>query len=215
MNRQELENYFKERGLLVHTVQLEHLGANFKCLTTTENQTSGNTEGSKYDSPKKNWSIAHPDIKPNFYKMGKDVCGFPRHIAIMAVPSLIDWTKYLAISSQDMSSNSRISKDTKPLDPQEAMSLYDKVLAQLKKSTPTEQNQNSEVSTLGFDIKAFCGLLFHGTEEWWNANKGKVKSQLEVLKTLYEISEVDVYTYNADNESANKTELTYKEKMHL
>lgn len=209
MKREEILQYFNssEKGLLVRTVQLDYLGANFE-----------NLDNSSFDSNpycKKNWSIAHPDIKPIFYKMGKDVWVFPRYIAIMAIPSLIGWTKYLSISSKDACSNSRIYEDTKPLEPLTAMLLYNNVLTQLKNSTSTEQNQNSEVSTLGFDIKAFCGLLLYEKGNWWNENIRKIKDQLKILKDNYQIKEVNVYTYKDDDETGNKTKLTYKEKIEL
>lgn len=217
MKEQELEKFFYTEGLLIRTVSLSALGNNFMNLDDSIEKAQKKQHGDpKYYGPKRRWSIAHPNISPQFFMMGKDATeATARHLAIMAIPSLIDWRRYLAISSKDACSNYRIDEDTKLLEHSTAERLYDSVLTQLKASTSSEQNQNSEVSTLGFDIKAFCGLLFYGTEDWWNQNIDNIKKQLKILKDNYQIKEVDVYTYNDDEETGPKTKLTYKEKIEL
>lgn len=217
MDRQKLEEYFRREGLLVRTTLLSSLGNNFVNINVSiDNAREAQNNNSKYYGPKRRWSIAHSNIKPNFFMMGEETNSLiARHLAIMIVPSLVDWTRYLAISSKDASSGFNIGTNDKLMDEETAKRTYYRVLNEIKGSSLIEQNQNSEISTLGFDIKAFCGLLFHGTEEWWNANIGRIKEQLKILKKDYKINKVDVYTYNSDNKSANKTVLTYKETIEL
>ena len=161
----EIISAFNDCGLLVRTVQLKDLDANFRDIEDNIAQAVEKTKNdSKYYGPLRKWSIGHSELPPFFYKMsGEDA--MPRRLAILVEPSLVDWSRYLQISSIDMSTGYRITETTKCLEPDNAQKNYNDTLAELR--AKSDQNQNSEVATLGFSMESFCGLLFKGEEKWF------------------------------------------------
>ena len=188
---EEILNVFDDCGLLVRTVQLKDLGANFKDIEDDISNAIKRTKNERnYYGPLRKWSIGHSTLPPFFYKMsGADT--MPRQLAILVEPPLVDWSRYLHISSIDMSTGYRITENTICLEPNKAKELYKKTLAELQKKTG--QNQNSEIATLGFSMKSFCGLLFKGEKKWFEENLGKIKNQLSNLKNEVEV--IPIFTY--------------------
>lgn len=203
MKKEDVLRYFRTEGLLVRTVQLKNLGDNFNDICVpVEDFPNYQKRKETFYGPKRKWSFAHPDIKPMFY-MFDSKSSLCRHLAIMVVPSLVGWDRYMAISEKDESTSSSIGEKDKLIGPA-AEKLYKDTLDSIRGMKPDAQNQNSEVSTFGFCIGAFCGLLFHGEMEWLNKNYSEIKEKLGVLKRTYNIESVDIYKYN---EITDKTSL--------
>lgn len=188
---EEVLKVFNDCGLLVRTVQLKDLGANFKDIEDNIAQAvEKHNKDCHYYGPKRKWSIGHSTLAPFFYMMS-GVNDMSRHLAILVEPPLVDWSRYIQISSIDMSTGYRITETTICLEPDKARELYKKTLAELQEKP--DQNQNSEIATLGFSMKSFCGLLFKGEKKWFEENLEKIKGQLLVLKN--EVKVIPVFTY--------------------
>ncbi len=188
---EEILKVFDDCGLLVHTVQLKDLGANFRDIEDDIAQAVENhKKDCHYYGPKRKWSIGHSTLPPFFFMMSGENANY-RHLAILVEPPLVDWSRYIHISSIDMSTGYRVTETTTCLEPNKARELYKKTLAELQEKT--DQNQNSEIATLGFSMKSFCGLLFKGEKKWFKENLGKIKNQLSNLKNEVEV--IPVFTY--------------------
>ena len=180
---------FNEQGLLVRTVMLKNLAKDFLNINDSiEYAKSKYTElpMESYYGPKRRWTIAHKNIKPIFFNMGR------RHLAIMAGPRVVDWSKYLKIDEQDASSNYRIT-ETECLDASKAEELYNNTVEELKVNSWCK-TVNNEVSTCGFDIKALCGLLTDD-KNYIEENKEKILGGLSGLRTEYKVNNIEVFTY--------------------
>ena len=188
---EEIKHIFNDCGLLVRTVQLNDLGANFRDIEDNIAQAIEKTKNDRnYYGPLRKWSIGHSTLPPFFYKMSGENA-MPRQLAILVEPPLVDWSRYLHISSVDMSTGYRITETTTCLEPNKAKRLYENTLVELQEKT--EQNQNSEITTLGFCMKSFCGLLFKGEKKWFEENLRTIKEQLLILKNEVEV--IPVFTY--------------------
>lgn len=182
--------YFQGDGLLVRTVSLNNLGDNFKDLDDNINDALiKHSELGKYYGPKRRWSIAHPQIKPYFFGMDKESIS-KRDYGILVIPSKVGWEKYHIISTKDESSNAQFSFGDTLLAPNDAMIKYHDALGVLKKGG---SNHNSEVCTCGFDISAFCGILYKDLGREFNQDE--LKRQLSYVHETFKISEIPIFTY--------------------
>lgn len=209
-NNKEIIELFNNSGLLVRTVQLKDLGKNFKDLDDSiETALIKYKEDNRYYGPKRKWSVGHSSIAPLFYNFGQENNKFTRHLAILVDPSFYNWSKYTAISVQDMSSNSKFTEDEKLLNSDEAQCLYNSVINELK--SRKDQNQNSEIVTCGFNIDSFCGLLFSGNDSWYEDNITGIRKQLGVLKERNIIT-IPIFKCVQQHE---KTILTYWKELQM
>ena len=223
---------YNEGGLLVHTIQVENakyeadnlIVSLENALHNQDQQITGEPakEGQKPGhSGKRNWSLIHEEITCNPYDMGDDGKRFMGVLAQMKDVS----NKYLKIYLADASSNSRIQEKQAILEEKEALSQIGGVLKELKqKELKGDNNNNSEIQTLGMDPNALGGLLFHKVK--FNRFKETVQPQSwEEAKPLFQnaINEMAsrggrtsyyIFTYGNELESkSGKSKLIYIQEM--
>ena len=188
--KEEIIRIFGDSGLLVRTVQLKDLDKNFNDIEDDVTTAVEKAKTQQYYGPLRKWSIGHSELPPFFYKMETEGA-FARFLAILVEPALVDWSRYIHISTTDLSSSYSVKVDTTCLEASQAKEKYDKTLKELQ--AKTDQNQNSEIATLGFRMESFCGLLFKGYDDLLTKHLDEIKGKLANIKN--EVGFIPVFTY--------------------
>lgn len=196
MNTEEVLRFFENEGLLIRTVSTKNIYLEFQNLDVVDmdealrRQAEATSEMDKnYYGPKRNWSICQAMVKPHFYMMDKEE-GLTREVALLAVPSLVGWDRYLRISPIDGSTSHNLYSTDHLLAPEVAEKSYLKVLGEIASA-----DSNCEINTLGFDMRSFAGIMFKSRQRTWEKAKGEIIAQLRKIPLLQGMS-FTVFTYD-------------------
>jgi hypothetical protein len=149
---------FGEGGLLIKSVQMNNAHLDFQDADVSMGQAL-EAQKTRYGS-KRNWSLAHGKLKPNYYKMGALM--MPRNISLLADPAALGYERFLEMSESDMSSNSKIPEGKRPMDAavaeEQLAVLKDRLID--KQAASDKALDNSEIQTVGFSSTAIIGFMF-------------------------------------------------------
>lgn len=204
----DIEAAFARDGLLVRTVQQQKAHGDLEnCHLTVDQARTLQAQG-KHSGLRK-WTLAQTDLKPNFYKMGPEATGMPRHMAFLALPDKVG-EHVVGVHDKDASSGN-VTADTRIMSSADARMDLNKMLGRLKSNQSERPNaplENNEVQTVGVEPAAIAGMLFHPTvmARDWAAAKGDFQKAIDKGGADFAGRTFPVFTYEV-NPTTNKTEL--------
>ncbi|MBN2238790.1 MAG: hypothetical protein JW712_03370 [Dehalococcoidales bacterium] len=173
---------FNEGGLLIKTLQMRNAYKDFQdALASLEE--AFEIQRIRYGA-KRNWSLAHSRIIPNYYLMN-ETAPIPRSIASLALPEMIGAHRFLRAETTDQMSNSQIKPGTEPLersvDPLVQLErLKEELIGQ---SRVRETIDNSEIQTVGFSPDAVAGFMFRAVRPYrdWRSARSDFQRIVNII----------------------------------
>ncbi len=217
MKPEEIINEFNHGGIMIRTLQEKF--AKFEFTNCSINIYEALFIANKVGfGGLRKWTLAQSDLLPNYYKMGEEVGGMGRYIAIIALPSLLDKCVVGIHEKDNFSGN--VQRNMQFMSKITQESEFKKLLTNLKReqSTRSVPLENNETQTVGITPRALVGFIYYPTSginvpRDWKSAKGKFENIIkEVCKTDSTFINIDfhVFTYKVDNK---KTKLIYLDTL--
>jgi hypothetical protein len=214
----QIQKAFENGGLLIRTVKDENAVDEFKHTNVSIDQAKENLEsGVTTHSGLRKWSLAHAEVKPNYFMMGNNR-PLQRTLGVLAMPDKVG-NHVVGVHERDNFSGG-IKDDMKNLSPDDAKTQMSKALNSIKdeqKQRPGKQLDNSEIQTVGIPSNSVAGLMYRprtgpATADDWKAAKSKVESRLSGAGPEFHGRTLPVFTYAEDGD---KTTLTHLGSVHI
>jgi hypothetical protein len=151
---EQITEAFSKGGLLVRTAQTNNAHYELR-----DNHISVDQGRDNNDVRLRKWSMAHSELKPNFFQMGPE---HPREAAFLALPDKVG-NHVVGVHEKDNFSGS-IRPDMKNMPYEQSKAQMDQVLNTLKtnqRTNPKQQLDNSEIQTVGMPSDSIAGMLFN------------------------------------------------------
>lgn len=203
----DIQHTFKTSGLLIRTLQMKHAHKELhNCGVTIDEASRQAAEGGGHGGLRK-WSLAHADLKPQYYRMGPDSNGpLARHIAVLAMPDLAG-EHVVGVHEKDQSSGN-ITSDTKTLRPEDSKHQVGALLDTLKgKQGQHGDIENCEIQTVGIEPAAIAGLMFNKPGGTWEGSKAEVQTMLSKAGPEFHGRSFPVFTFAHDDGTTTLTHI--------
>jgi hypothetical protein len=202
----DIQHAFRNSGLLIRTMQMQHAHKEFDRCGVTVEQALSHAAGSGGHGGLRKWSLAHADLKPQYFMMGEEHSGpRARHLAVLAMPNLAG-EHVVGVHEKDQGSGN-IKPDTQVLAPDESRRQVGVLLNTLKGKQAEQGNlENCEIQTVGIEPTSMAGLMFNKPGAKWEDSKAQVQSMLSKVGPEFHGRSFPVFTYAHEN---GQTTLTH------
>lgn len=196
---EDISAAFSGGGLLVRTVQLQHAHKELhQCGVGVETARSQHATGANQHGGLRKWTLAHSSLVPNYFGMGKDITGMPRHMAFLALPEKVG-PHIVGIHEKDKASGN-VAPDTALIHEADARFHLSNMLKTIMKEQGVRQGErleNNEVQTVGIEPDAIAGMLFYPTvsKPDWRSTKAEFQKVIDKGGPEFTGRTFPVFTY--------------------
>ena len=199
---EDISAAFSRGGVLVRTVQLPHAHKELHhCGISVDNARNLHASGASQHGGLRKWTLAHANLVPNYFAMGPNVTGMPRHMAFLALPEKVG-RHIVGIHEKDNASGN-VAPDMSVIHDADARFHLNKMLASLIKEQNVRQSErleNNEVQTVGIEPGAIAGLLFYPvpSKPHWLAARADFQKVIDKGGPEFAGRAFPVFTYQQD-----------------
>jgi hypothetical protein len=208
---EEIAHAFNHGGLLIRTAQMNNAHHELRDNNMSVEDARAN------NGHLRKWSMAHADLKPNYYLMGDDGT---REAAFLALPDKVG-NHVVGVHSQDAFSGG-IKPDMKNIPHGTSRTQMNNVLNTLKndqKARPDDRLDNSEIQTVGMPPASIAGMMFNPAKKFgqkdnstWAESKPKFEQMLQKAGPDFHGRSFPVFGYE---DTGTGTKLKHLDTIHV